>query len=90
MSGTEQQVKQPRGDRELTQDPRRLRRRRIAAGLTIRELAVRAQVATGSISALENGDQSARVTMLAALASALGCEITDLMPDEPVNGHGAA
>jgi transcriptional regulator with XRE-family HTH domain len=82
MRHSEPAVKRTEGDKELTHDPRRLRRRRITAGLSIRELAAKAQVSVGSISMLENGKQSAGVKMLADLANALGCEIADLMPDE--------
>lgn len=88
MSSTGRAVKSPGGNRTLTQDPRKLRRKRFAAGLTIHQLAKKAGVGAGSISDLENAKQSARVTMLAALASALGCEIEDLMADEP-NGNAA-
>lgn len=88
MSSTGRRVKSPDGNRTLTQDPRKLRRRRFAAGLTIHQLARKAGVGAGSISDLENAKQSARVTMLAALARALECEITDLMADEP-NGNAA-
>jgi transcriptional regulator with XRE-family HTH domain len=66
----------------LSQDKHRLRRRRIAAGLTIREASVKAQISIGLISELENGKKSAGVRTLAALAKAYGCEITDLMPPE--------
>lgn len=83
MSKPVQPVKGRRGDRPLTQDPERLKWRRNAAGLTIRQLAEKAQVGAGSISELENGCQSARPPMLVALAAALECEIADLMPPEP-------
>jgi transcriptional regulator with XRE-family HTH domain len=82
MRDSEPAVKRAEGDKELAHDPRRLRRRRRLAGLTVRELAAKAQVSVGSISMLENGKQSAGVKMLADLANALGCEIADLMPDE--------
>ncbi len=82
MVRSRQPVKPPDGNRALTQDPARLRRRRMMARLTIRDLSAKAGVATGSISSLENGKQSARVTMLAALADALGCDVADLMPAE--------
>jgi transcriptional regulator with XRE-family HTH domain len=85
-----QSVKKPQGDRELTQDPQRLRRRRILAGLTVRQLSQKAGVATGSISELENGGKSARPPMLAKLAHALGCEIADLVPPEPRRNGGKA
>ena len=69
--------------RELSQDPRKLRRRRIAAGLTGRALRDLSGVSTGTISMLESGFQSASPTTLGKLAAALGCEIADLMPDAP-------
>ena len=87
MGHRQRDVNQRRGERELTQDPRKLRRRRIAAGLTIRQLSQKAQVGIGSISDLEHGKQSARPGMLAALAKALGCEISDLMTDEDPDGR---
>lgn len=67
----------------LSQDKQRIRRRRMAAGLTIREASALAGCSTGLISDLENGNKSAGVRTLAALAKAYGCEITDLMPPEP-------
>lgn len=68
--------------RQLTQDPRKLRRRRLEAGLTGEQLARRAGVTKTTISLLENRHQSARPNLLAALAEALDCRIVDLMPDE--------
>lgn len=65
-----------------------MRRRRIAAGLTIREASARAGCSTGLISDLENGNKSAGVRTLAALAKAYDCAITDLMPPE-TNGAAA-
>lgn len=67
----------------LSQDKHRLRRRRMAAGLTIREASALAGCSIGLISDLENGNKSAGVRTLAALAKAYGCEITDLMQPEP-------
>jgi len=83
MRETTGTVNRREGDKPLTQDPQRLWRRRMEAGLTLRQLAEKAHVGHGSISDLERGKQSARVTMLAALARALECEIADLMPQEP-------
>jgi transcriptional regulator with XRE-family HTH domain len=68
----------------LSQDKHRIRRRRMAAGLTIREASAQSGCSTGLISDLENGNKSAGVRTLAALAAAYGCEITDLMPPETV------
>lgn len=83
MNDAVQSVKPPKGDRRLTQDPNRLRWRRHAAGLTITELAEKAEVSRGAISMAENRRMNASVVMLRKLAGALGCQITDLMPDEP-------
>lgn len=82
MAQSTSHVKPGEGYKDLTQDPRRLRYRRYAAGLSIRELSALAGVATGSISCLENGKYPAGVLTLRALAEALGCEIADLMPEE--------
>lgn len=73
-----------KADKELNQDPRRLRRRRFAAKLTLRDAADKAGCSFGHLSDLENGKCSARVTMLVALADAYECEVTDLMPVEAV------
>jgi transcriptional regulator with XRE-family HTH domain len=61
-------------------DPLRLRQRRTAKGLTGRELAAKAGVSVGTISHAENGRMPIRVTSLRAIAGALECEISDLMP----------
>jgi len=69
--------------RTLNQDPRKLRRRRVARGLSVSALSRRADVSMGTISNLERGTQSGQPRILAKLADALGCEVTDLLPDEP-------
>lgn len=85
MSSSGQSVKAPEGNRTLTHDPRKLRRRRLEAGLTIRQLGELAHVGKSSISDLENGRQSARINTLAALAPHLGCPVADLLaPEQPV------
>jgi transcriptional regulator with XRE-family HTH domain len=68
--------------RRLTQDPRRLYLKRAEAGLTSKDLAKRAGVNPATIWRLENGNRSARADILGRLARALGCPVTDLMPDE--------
>lgn len=61
-----------------------LRERREAAGLTVTELADRAQYTREYISKLENGQRSnPSLAVVGALAGALCCAITDLMTDEP-------
>ena len=67
----------------LTQDPGRLKRRRVEAGLSLREAAARAGCHWTTIGKLERGDRSAEPRTLAALAKAYGCKIAALMHDEP-------
>jgi transcriptional regulator with XRE-family HTH domain len=76
-------VNQRQGERDLTQDPRKLRWRRHVAGLTVKQLADKAGVSQSSISFWENGKRSADVVSLTALACALECDRRDLMPAEP-------
>jgi transcriptional regulator with XRE-family HTH domain len=80
MNDSPRPVKGPR--KNLSQAPARLRRRRVAAGLTLRQAAEQAGCSYQHLSDLENGGHSARPSTLAALAGAYGCEIIDLMPPE--------
>lgn len=66
-----------------TQDPRRLQRRRIEAGLNQRELADRAGIHRSHMSWLERGKRGASPRVLKRLAEALDCTVADLMPPEP-------
>lgn len=66
-----------------TQDPKRLRRRRIEAGLNKRELASRAGIHPSYVTWLERGERGASPRVLKRLSEALRCEIADLMPPEP-------
>lgn len=68
----------------LNQDPAKLRRRRVAAGLSITALAERVGKSKGHMSEIENLDRtrSASPELLADLARVLDCKTTDLMPDE--------
>ncbi len=68
--------------RTLNQDPERLKRRRVAAGLTLTDVRAEHGVDVSWLSELENGHKNAGPRMLARLAAAYGCEITDLMPSE--------
>ena len=67
----------------LNQDPARVRRLRIRAGLSLTALAEAAGTSKGHLSEIESRSRSASPQMLAKLALALGCEISDLMPAEP-------
>lgn len=66
-----------------TQDPQRLQRRRIEAGLNQRELAAKAGIHRSHMSFLERGERGASPRVLKRLAKVLNCEIADLMPTEP-------
>jgi transcriptional regulator with XRE-family HTH domain len=77
-------VKRDAVGKSLTHAPQRLKYRRVAAGLSITELATLAGYSKGHLSMLEDGKHhSASATCLKKLAEVLGCEITDLMPTEP-------
>jgi transcriptional regulator with XRE-family HTH domain len=65
------------------QDPQRLRRRRIAAGLNKRELADAAGIHPSYVTWLERGERGASPRVLKRLSKALDCEMDDLMPPEP-------
>lgn len=65
-----------------TQDPQRLRRRRIQAGLNQRELAKAAGIHPSHMSWIERGLRGASPRVLARIAAALGCEIADLLPSD--------
>ncbi len=67
--------------RRLSQDPKRCYRKRIAAGLTQKQLADRAGLTDATVCRVENGDVSAHPDTLHALATAFGCDIADLMPE---------
>ena len=52
--------------------------------MSLTQLAAVTSVSTGHLSELERGTRNPSPELLAAIARALGCEATDLMPDEPV------
>lgn len=84
MTDTVKRVKRP-APGNLTQDPRRIRRRRLAAGFpTVRLAAAEAGCSYGFVSELENGNYSASPALLAALARAYQCRIADLVADQHV------
>lgn len=78
-------------DSPTLQDPLKLKRRRITAGLNQVDLAASAEVHRTYISYLErqNGKaKSATPRTLARIAKALGCEITDLLSDDYMAAGG--
>lgn len=70
-----------------TQDPQRLQRRRIQAGLNRKQLAERAGIHKSTIGRYERGLSNALPGNLKRLAEALDCKIVDLMPPEPNTGN---
>ena len=67
----------------LPQDPARIRRKRLEAGLSQPALAKIAGVNKSTVWRIENGLNPAQADTLLCLAKALGCAIADLMPPEP-------
>jgi transcriptional regulator with XRE-family HTH domain len=63
-------------------DKRKLRMKRIRAGLTQPALAELAQLDESHIAKIERGTRGVSPRTLNVLADVLGCDITDLMPDE--------
>ncbi|QQM44971.1 helix-turn-helix domain-containing protein [Streptomyces liliifuscus] len=76
---------------QRNQDPARVRRKRIEAGLTQIALAAQAGLSTAHMSCIERGERGASPKVLDRLATALDCEIADLMPPlaVPVSGSAA-
>ena len=63
-------------------DKRKLRMKRIRAGLTQSALARRADLHPSYIRLLELGERGGSPETLNTLADVFGCDITELMPDE--------
>ena len=62
----------------LDHDPEKLRDRRINAGREQAEVAAAAGISAGYLSELENGTRNPSPPVLARLAVALKCEVSDL------------
>ena len=69
-------------DSQALIDKRKLRMKRIRAGLTQSALARLAELHPSHISLMERGGRGASPRTLNTLADVLGCDITELMPDE--------
>lgn len=70
-------------DPRHSQDYRRLKWRRRAAGLSLTEAAARAKISKSHLSKLEHDQDSASPDLLGRLAGVYGCVIRDLMPADP-------
>lgn len=80
MSDADIPVKKPGQPKELSHDPRRLKRRRLAAGMS-QVAAARAAGRTKShLSKLEHGAYGASPELLGTFAALYGCRLADLVP----------
>ncbi|MFI8531097.1 helix-turn-helix domain-containing protein [Streptomyces aquilus] len=68
----------------LAQDPVRVLRKRVQAGLAQKELAARIGISAAQLCRIEKGKSGASAPVLSRLAEELDCEIADLMPPDPV------
>jgi len=59
-----------------------IRRRRIALGHGMNRFAAMAGISGPALSRIENGKRQPRPETLKKIADALGCQITDVTPDE--------
>jgi transcriptional regulator with XRE-family HTH domain len=84
MSQSQQPVKPDGGNIEYNHDPRRLKRRRVAKGMSLTRAATSAGCSKSHLSKLEHGHYGASPGLLAKFAEVYGCEIVDLMPAETV------
>jgi transcriptional regulator with XRE-family HTH domain len=67
----------------------RIRHFRVAAGLTLDQLGSRVNIAGSQLSLIENGKREPRLTLLAAIATALGVEVPDLLDTTPPSKRAA-
>ncbi|MEU9208475.1 helix-turn-helix transcriptional regulator [Streptomyces sp. NPDC048415] len=63
-------------------DPKRLRRRRVEAGLSQNALALQVGVTKQLVSAVSLGKANFSPQTLKKVAEVLGCEIADLVPED--------
>ncbi|GAA4191696.1 short-chain fatty acyl-CoA regulator family protein [Microbacterium oryzae] len=67
----------------------RIRHHRVLRGLTLDELGALVGVAGSQLSLIENGKREPKLSLLQALADALGTHVTDLISGEPPNRRAA-
>jgi transcriptional regulator with XRE-family HTH domain len=64
-------------------DGAKLKRLRIEAGLTMREVSIRSGITEGQIFCIERGDtKNPRIDTASALANAIGCDLADLLDED--------
>ncbi|MDD7945175.1 helix-turn-helix domain-containing protein [Microbacterium sp. NE2HP2] len=74
---------------ELATLGHRIRHHRLARGLTLDELGAQVGVAGSQLSLIENGRREPKLSLLQAIASATGTDVTDLLSPEPPNRRAA-
>ncbi|MDR6167227.1 putative transcriptional regulator/DNA-binding XRE family transcriptional regulator [Microbacterium paludicola] len=74
---------------ELATLGHRIRHHRVARGMTLDELGAQVGVAGSQLSLIENGRREPKLSLLQAIASATGTDVTDLLSSEPPNRRAA-
>ncbi|MFT4281469.1 helix-turn-helix domain-containing protein [Microbacterium sp.] len=74
---------------ELSTLGHRIRHQRVSRGYTLDELGAIVGVAGSQLSLIENGKREPKLSLLQAIASATGTEVTDLLSTEPPNRRAA-
>lgn len=74
---------------ELTTLGHRIRHHRTRSGMTLDDLGAMVGVAGSQLSLIENGKREPKLSLLQAIASATGTEVTDLISGEAPNGRAA-
>ncbi|MEN0084910.1 MAG: helix-turn-helix domain-containing protein [Leifsonia sp.] len=77
------------GDIDVATLGHRIRHFRVGRGMTLDELGSAAGIAASQLSLIENGKREPRVSLLSALASALGVPTADLLSSEPPDERAA-
>ena len=74
---------------ELSTLGHRIRHQRVTHGFTLDELGEKVGVAGSQLSLIENGRREPKLSLLQAIATATGVEVTDLLSTEPPNRRAA-
>ncbi|HYI50195.1 MAG TPA: helix-turn-helix transcriptional regulator, partial [Microbacterium sp.] len=70
---------------ELSTLGHRIRHQRVLRGFTLDELGELVGVAGSQLSLIENGKREPKLSLLQAIATETGVEVTDLLSSEPPN-----